>query len=148
MNDSYMLTKVFLDEVDEYGSQEVVDKILGQTIKTVNTSKEKHMEIKDIKAGYLVEFMSGDLALAVPNELDDIMFIYSDGYCVSSARDYESIYDIDENPEYNIVKVYSAIKGYQCLFPLSTNKRDLLWSREVKLNCVDCPHMIEYKRSL
>jgi len=145
MNDSYILSKVFLNEVDEYGFQEVVDKILGQTI---NTLKEKPMEIKDIKAGYLVEFMSGDLALAVPNELEDIMFIYSDGYCISSARDYDSIYDIDENPEYNIVKVYSAIKGYQCLFPLSKDRRDLLWSREVKLNCEDCPHMIEYKRGL
>lgn len=148
MNDSYMSTKVFLDKVYEYGFQEALDNILGQTIKTVNTSKEKSMEIKDIKAGYLVEFMSGDLALAVPNELDDIMFIYSDGYCVSSARDYDSIYDIDENPEYNIVKVYSAIKGYQCLFPLSKDRRDLLWSREIKLNCEDCPHMKEYKRSL
>lgn len=148
MNDSYMSTKVFLDKVYEYGFQEALDNILGQTIKTVNTSKEKPMEIKDIKAGYLVEFMSGDLALAVPNELDDIMFIYSDGYCISSARDYDSIYDIDENPEYNIVKVYSAIKGYQCLFPLSKDRRDLLWSREIKLNCEDCPHMKEYKRSL
>jgi len=148
MNDSYMSTKVFLDKVYEYGFQEALDNILGQTIKTVNTSKEKPMEIKDIKAGYLVEFMSGDLALAVPNELDDIMFVYSDGYCISSARDYDSIYDIDENPEYNIVKVYSAIKGYQCLFPLSKDRRDLLWSREIKLNCEDCPHMKEYKRSL
>lgn len=148
MNDSYMSTKVFLDKVYEYGFQEALDNILGQTIKTVNTSKENPMEIKDIKAGYLVEFMSGDLALAVPNELDDIMFIYSDGYCISSARDYDSIYDIDENPEYNIVKVYSAIKGYQCLFPLSKDRRDLLWSREIKLNCEDCPHMKEYKRSL
>lgn len=148
MNDSYMSTKVFLDKVYEYGFQEALDNILGQTIKTVNTSKEKRMEIKDIKAGYLVEFMSGDLALAVPNELDDIMFVYSDGYCISSARDYDSIYDIDENPEYNIIKVYSAIKGYQCLFPLSKDRRDLLWSREIKLNCEDCPHMKEYKRSL
>ena len=75
MNDSYILSKVFLNQVDEYGFQEVVDKILGQT---VNTLKEKPMEIKDIKAGYLVEFMSGDLALAVPNELDDIMTVYRD----------------------------------------------------------------------
>lgn len=148
MNDSYILSKVFLNQVDEYGFEEVVNKIFNTTDKIIKRSEEKSMEIKDIKPGYLVEFMSGDLALAVPNELDDIMFIYSDGYCISSARDYDSIYDIDENPEYNIVKVYSAIKGYQCLFPLSKDRRDLLWSRDVKLNCEDCPHMKEYKRSL
>lgn len=140
---------VYEKRVDKFGNPTYNKRDLSHVNEVMsNLTKEKPMEIKDIKAGYLVEFMSGDLALAVPNELDDIMFVYSDGYCISSARDYDSIYDIDENPEYNIVKVYSAIKGYQCLFPLSTDRRDLLWSREIKLNCEDCPHMKEYKRSL
>lgn len=152
---AYKQGSIYEKRVDKFGNPtynktdlDCIGDIFDIIISNLNLTKEKSMEIKDIKAGYLVEFMSGDLALAVPNELDDIMFVYSDGYCISSARDYDSIYDIDENPEYNIVKVYSAIKGYQCLFPLSKDRRDLLWSREIKLNCEDCPHMKEYKRSL
>lgn len=148
MNDSYMLSKVFLNQVDEYGFQEVVDKILGQTIKVVNAPKEKIMDIKGIKPGYLVQFMSGDLALAIPNNDDDIMFVLDDGYCISSAQDYNSIYDVDEDPVYNIIAVYGAIKTYQGLFPLNTKNRNLLWSREVNLKCDKCPYLKEYRRSL
>lgn len=106
------------------------------------------MDIKDIKPGYLVQFMSGDLALAVPNNDDDIMFVLGDGYCISSVQDYNSIYDVDEDPVYNIIAVYSAIKSYQGLFPLNTKNRNLLWSREVNLKCDECPYLKEYRRSL
>lgn len=148
MNDSYMLSKVFLNQVDEYGFEEVVNKILGETNKIIKEPKEKIMDIKDIKAGYLVQFMSGELALAVPNNNDDIMFVLDDGYCISSVQDYNSLYDVDEDPVYNIIAVYSAIKSYQGLFPLNTKNRNLLWSREVNLKCDECPYLKEYRRSL
>jgi hypothetical protein len=143
-----MLSKVFLNQVDEYGFEEVVNKILGETNKIIKEPKEKIMDIKDIKAGYLVQFMSGELALAVPNNNDDIMFVLDDGYCISSVQDYNSLYDVDEDPVYNIIAVYSAIKSYQGLFPLNTKNRNLLWSREVNLKCDECPYLKEYRRSL
>ena len=148
MNDSYMLSKVFLNQVDEYGFEEVVNKIFNTTDKIIKRSEEKIMDIKDIKPGYLVQFMSGDLALAVPNNDDDIMFVLDDGYCISSVQDYNSIYDVDEDPVYNIIAVYSAIKSYQGLFPLNTKNRNLLWGREVNLKCDECPYLKEYRRGL
>ena len=142
MNDSYMLSKAFLDQVDEYGFQEVVDKILGKTIKTVNTLKEKIMDIKDIKPGYLVQFMSGELAIAIPHSSGDMIFIRDDGFCVSGTQDYENIWDDDNNPRYAIDSIYGLSDNCQGVFPLSTNARELLWKRRQAISCSKCPYYL------
>jgi hypothetical protein len=142
MNDSYMLSKVFLNEVDEYGFEEVVNKILGETNKIIKEPKEKIMDIKDIKAGYLVQFMSGELAIAIPHSSGDMIFIRDDGFCVSGTQDYEDIWDDDNNPRYAIDSIYGLSDNCQGVFPLNTNKRELLWKRRQAIECSKCPYYL------
>lgn len=142
MNDSYMLSKVFLNEVDEYGFEEVVNKILGETNKIIKEPKEKIMDIKDIKAGYLVQFMSGELAIAIPHSSCDMIFIRDDGFCVSGTQDYENIWDDDNNPRYAIDSIYGLSDSCQGVFPLNTNKRELIWKRRQAIECSKCPYYL------
>lgn len=142
MNDSYMLSKVFLNEVDEYGFEEVVNKILGETNKIIKEPKEKIMDIKDIKPGYLVQFMSGELAIAIPHSSGDMIFIRDDGFCVSGTQDYENIWDDDNNPRYAIDSIYGLSDNCQGVFPLNTNKRELLWKRRQAIQCSKCPYYL------
>ena len=142
MNDSYMLSKVFLNQVDEYGFEEVVNKILGETNKIIKEPKEKIMDIKDIKPGYLVQFMSGELAIAIPHSSGDMIFIRDDGFCVSGTQDYEDIWDDDNSPRYAIDSIYGLSDNCQGVFPLNTNKRELLWKRRQAIECSKCPYYL------
>ena len=142
MNDSYMLSKVFLNQVDEYGFEEVVNKIFNTTDKIIKRSEEKIMDIKDIKAGYLVQFMSGELAIAIPHSSGDMIFIRDDGFCVSGTQDYENIWDDDNNPRYAIDSVYGLSDNCQGVFPLNTNKRELIWKRRQAIECSKCPYYL------
>jgi hypothetical protein len=86
--------------------------------------------------------MSGELAIAIPHSSGDMIFIRDDGFCVSGTQDYEDIWDDDNNPRYAIDSIYGLSDNCQGVFPLNTNKRELLWKRRQAIECSKCPYYL------
>ena len=130
---------IYEKKIDKFGNATYVSEVLNAI---APKNKEKIMDIKDIKPGYLVQFMSGELAIAIPHSSGDMIFIRDDGFCVSGTQDYENIWDDDNNPRYAIDSIYGLSDSCQGVFPLNTNKRELLWKRRQAIQCSKCPYYL------
>ena len=137
---------IYEKRVDKFGNPTYNKRDLSHVNQILDAiaskNKEKIMDIKDIKAGYLVQFMSGELAIAIPHSSGDMIFIRDDGFCVSGTQDYENIWDDDNNPRYAIDSVYGLSDSCQGVFPLNTNKRELIWKRRQAIQCSKCPYYL------
>lgn len=98
-------------------------------IKYPSESKEDKFSLSDIESGHLIEFESGILCLALKAK-GGIAFIRHDGGAYSLAGEYISL-DEQDGDNFDIVKVYGHPDTYN-IFPLNTNKRELLWEKEVE----------------
>lgn len=89
---------------------------------------KNEFKIEDIKAGYLIEFEDGDLALGIELKKDELVFVDKNfDAVVEKDRLIKHFYKENCNGSYAPVKVYGYSENYN-LFDPST--RPLLWKKE------------------